>query len=204
VATTKPLRVWLRAEPQPYQVRIRTEDDDERIIELTENVRHRWTAAEEAILASRAVVVECLDKKGAILRARELPRAEPADGASSSTRATIDLQAHRDKIVSRERAELAAFAKELLAGANMAFDRGRDAASSQHDAMMSMLQTVTDSYTNAIQNLHNVSVNFANLLTETAQNQEQEGKGDIASQLLAVIAARQAAQPSKPPNGGGT
>lgn len=171
------LRAWLRRNPQPARLRVRTDDDDERFIQLTDDVRNRWKAAEEAVHAARAVVVECLDKDGNILRAQELERA----GAGGDDDEDAESDKRVSKAVSRERRELGDVIRSYGEQLNEAFDRGAAAANTGQENLVALVEVLTQHLSYAITNLHNVSVNLANIVADQGG---EDGGGTMKDRLL--------------------
>lgn len=182
------LRAWLRAPPQPDQFRVRTEDDETRTIELSPNARNRWKSAEEAVRACRAVVVECLDKKGSILRSHELELEDDGDGEHGAKDPLAVYRKARigdEKDRAADRRELAMMLDRYGDRLNEAFERGAQAAGVSQDNLVGLVETLTGHLGAAITNLHNVSVNFANLIQLAAG--EVEGGGGQNAELLAKV-----------------
>jgi hypothetical protein len=194
------LRSWLRRAPQPHQLRIRTADDEERVIKLSDNTRHRWTAAAEAVTNARAVVVECIASDGSILRSQEIEyegdTGEEVDDGEKSRKAI-------EKAVRGERIELAAVVSAIASQLNTAFDKGADAANTGQEKLVSLVEVLTTHLSLAITNLHNVSVNLANAIAGGADAGEgQSQNGAALLQLIGTAMARGGAdKPEAKPNG---
>lgn len=172
------LRSWLRRSPQPARLRVRV-DDEERFINLTADSRNRWKAAEEAVLAMRANVVECIDGDGNVLRAQTLVN---DDDEPSSELGEYDRK-HEEKLIAKDRREMGAILLYFGDQINKAHERGAAAASASSEALTTLVGELTNHLTIAITNLHNVSVNLA----QVVQQQQQEPAGSGNDQLLAQV-----------------
>jgi hypothetical protein len=172
------LRAWLRRSPQPAKLRVRTEDDELRTIELSDDVRNRWKAAEEAVLACRATSVECLNAKDGILRAQKLEVEARDDDDDERSDGGYDRKGI-ERTVSRERRDMAAMLEAQGRAINEAHERGAAAANTGQEHLVALVDVLTHHLTQAITNVNNLSVNYANLLTEQAQ-----GGGDDNKELL--------------------
>ncbi len=194
------LRTWLRKAPKPARIRVRTVDGEERLVELSADLRGRWKGAEEAVLAMSAVSVECLDEKGATLRAMRLePDGDPDEASpATSTEKAVALA------VGKERREMAgildAYGKQLVA----AFHAGAAAANVGQDHLTQLVGDLTGNLTSAITNVHNMAVNLANVLTEHADGSDDKQSMN-ANVLMALLAGggRGGAPPHANGNGKG-
>lgn len=200
------LRLWLRRRPAPVRVRIRMPDGEERFVDMPKARRGRWQTIETAILTSGAEVVECLDGKGAIQRAMRIEEVEEQESRTSELQNELTRERRsRDATISAERRELALFAREYGQQLNEAFDRGRDAASASSDSLTHLVETLTQHLSMAIVNLHNVSVNLANIVQSQAQPDGEGGESGSTKMLQQVLqlAAMKAMSPAEapPPNG---
>jgi len=174
---------WLRAEPQPHSLRIRTEDGETKTIELTEKARNRWKTAEAAIHAARAVACECLNKAGSILRSRTL-EPEDEDAGPGDKDPVEAVRRKYERQVSTERQELAAVLDRYGDRMNEAFDRGAAAAGTSQENLVSLVEVLTTHLAHAITNLHNVSVNLANVVQATATGEDAPALGGQNGALL--------------------
>ena len=197
------LRSWLRKTPQPHSLRIRTEDGEETIVKLSENARHRWTHAAEAVSNARAVVVTCLDSTGAILRSQELQYEDEAPvNEDEKERKRYDQQLRKD------RNEMAAVLEANGRQLNTAFRLGAESANKGQEHLVGLVDTLAQHLTSAITSLHNQSVNLANVVSslggvEPAPQADQNGA--MLTHLLALAAQAKPAEskpPEKKPNGG--
>src|SRR5271170_1822852 len=133
-------------------------DDAERIIELGPG-RTRWMTCEETVRSSGAVSVECLDKDSNIIRAARL-----TDGDDDDDDAGEDAREKREaKAITRERRELAGVLDAYGNRMNQSFREGASAASVSQDKLVDLVEVLTAHLSMAITNLHNVSVNLANV-----------------------------------------
>jgi hypothetical protein len=160
------LRSWLRRQPQPHSVRIVTEDDEVRPIKLSSDARNRWKGAEEAILNSKAVVVECLDEEGAIIRSLNLGDSEEggADSADAAERRV-------EKNAAKHYKELGFLFDRYADRLNEAFERGAQAANVGQDNLVQIVATMSQQWSATMVSLHNLSVTMANQIMQQAQEQ---------------------------------
>lgn len=194
------LRMWLRRRPAPVRVRIRMSDGEERFVDMPKARRGRWQTIETAVLTSGAEVCECLDGKGAILRAMRIEEVEENESRTSELQSELSRERRsREQTIAGERRDLALFAREYGAQLNEAFDRGAAAASASSDSLTSLVETLTQHLSMAIVNLHNVSVNLANIVQQQALPEgEGEGSGAMLTKVL-QLAAMKAMQPVEAP-----
>jgi hypothetical protein len=196
------LRAWLRRSPQPELVRIVNENDEEQDIKLSAEAHGRWSACEQAVLASRAVSVQCLDGKGAVIRALVL---QGEGGAAGDGDDPLDPEAREEryakKLVGNERRELAAVLDRYGDRLNEAFERGADAASGSQQQLVDLVTILTTHLASAITSLHNVSRTFAAAIT--GDDKEAGGGSDeMLKQVLGMAAARMMSSPAAPPPNG--
>jgi hypothetical protein len=185
------IRRWLRTHPQPARLRVRTVDGDERMIELDESARNRWTHAEQSIRASQAYVVECLTVDGAILRSLMIDAAAADAGVES---AEDKEDRHAEKRIASERRELAAVLDRYGNRLNEAFQRGAAAANTGQEHLVGLVETLTAHLSTAITSLHNVSVNFANTMQALAQTNEAPDQHTQNQEMLTKVLGAAAAQ----------
>jgi len=173
-----PLHHWLRSSPRPHALRVRTDDGEERIINISPNPRTRWRTAEEAVRSLQASSVECLNEKGDVLRAMRL-RDDEEDGASGdSSKAVEKARALQQK---DNAAMLDAFGRHL----NTAFEHGASAANTGQEHLVALVETLTTHLSAAILSIHNLSGHVASLL----QNSGSDGDDDNPNaKLLALLA----------------
>lgn len=166
------LRAWLRRVPKPRKLRLLV-GDDERIVDLGEG-RPRWAEVEATIRANGASRVECLDEKEAILRSVQLDDFE-SPGANS--------EESSGKAEERRSTAQAAMLDNYGKRMNEAFLAGAKAAAVSQDTLVNLVDSLTGHLSLAITNLHNVSVNLANVVSAAAG---AEG-GDKNDALLHMI-----------------
>lgn len=196
-----PLRSWLRKTPRPTKVRVHTEDGEERIIELPADTRQRWKIVEESVLASRAASVECLDDKGAVLRAQRLELDDDTGSPADAYEKQRKADERRD---SRVRTEMAQFAEAFGTQLNRAFDRGAAAANTGQENIVGLVEVLTQHLSLAITNLHNVSVNLANMVAEGAAGEDGgDTNTKLLGQVVAAGVARAMGAQAEHPNGKG-
>ncbi len=198
------LRSWLRKTPQPHLVRIRTEDGEETNIKLSDNARHRWTHAAEAVTNARATMVTCLDSTGTILRSMPLEYEEetPVD-EDEKERKRYEQQLRKD------RNEMAAVLEANGRQLNTAFRLGAESANKGQEHLVGLVDTLAQHLTSAITSLHNQSVNLANVVSSLGgveQPSQHDQNGQMLTNLLALAAQAQSSKPDakpadKKPNG---
>jgi hypothetical protein len=192
MASMTSLRQWLRKEPQPKRLRVRTVDDQERTIELDPDVRKRWKTAEEAILALRSVAVECLGRDDEIMRAKDLAPPDEDTGVSSGEGASEILAEKLNMTkLSNERKEFALALDRYGARLVEAFQAGAAAASEQQDKLVGLVEVLTNNLSTSIVNLHNISVELAQARADAGSDGESTPSlhGANQSQLMALLAA---------------
>jgi len=182
------IRRWLRSQPQPARLRVRSADGDERFIELDEAPRNRWTHAEQSIRASQAYVVECLNSDGAILRSLMLG-AETDDPSLAAGSPEEKEDRHIERRLATERREFAAALDRYGHRLNEAFERGVAASSTQQDQLIGLVETLTTHLSTAITSLHNVSVNFANTMQSIAKGEEPDQHSRNEQALTSLLGA---------------
>jgi len=191
------LKSWLRKSPQPSYLIVITEDDEEKKIKLSEDSRNRWKAAEEAVLVSRAVSVQAMNEKGEIIRATAV---QSEDGEVSE----VDEEARESrkdaKEISKERRELAALLDRYGHRLNEAFEKGADSTARSQDQLVALVETLTSHLSQAITNLHTISVQYAQALQG---EQPQSSSDTMMQQLLGVAVSRGlgGGAPAAPSNG---
>lgn len=202
------LRSFLRRAPKPVKLRIRTSEDEERIIELGAT-RRRWHAAEEAVKTAGAVSVECLAADGTILRAQRLR--DPDDDEAAED----DKNRYEEKLLAKDRREMAAMLDRYGARMGDAFRAGAEAASVSQEHLVALVETLTANLSVAIVNVHNMASNIAGIIQSNAETVAQlqgalasggEGQsGDALKLLMTALASRGQAPPAPPapPNGKG-
>jgi hypothetical protein len=205
------LRSWLRRLPKPEKLRIRTRDDEERIIPLDVTTKTKWAEVENTIRAAGAKSLEALDKAGHIIRAMSLSEEEAAAGSSDEARERYD-----EKVRTGDRREMAQIFDAQGLRVERAYHAGAEAAGKSADKLLELVammveerQALSQHLMLAITNLHTVSTNLANFVA-AASSGEGEGGGDTNNGLMQLIASMisqrglPAAPPPAPapPNGG--
>jgi hypothetical protein len=191
------LRIFLRQAPQPVRLRAR-KGDEEQDIALADQVRHRWRIAEEALTSWGAESVECLDAKGAITRSYTLVDVDEGS-----------RERERSSLAENRAGELKGMASMLdRYGDRMceAFDRGAAAAGTSQENLVALVEVLTAHLSHAITNLHNVSVNLANVISGKDVDEGTVPQSQAALQgLLMQVAGRMVAgappAQAAPPNG---
>src|SRR5208283_4971404 len=92
--------------------------------------------------------------------------------------------------LAHDRVELAHVLAAFGAQLNEAFERGSASAGQSQDSLVSLVGMLTTHLTHAITNLHNVSVNLANVIQSTATGEElpQNGQNQQMLQQLLLMA----------------
>jgi len=205
------LRSWLRKTPQPDRLRIHTVDGDERILELSSDVRGKWKAAEESIIAAQAVTVECLGSTGKdgqprILRAK---RIEYDDGEGPDDGGISSEEKAADKIVTKRMAETAnvldAYGKRL----NEATKLGLESKLGATDQLIALVTTLTEQITGFILNMSSLAKTVGDLLQNGNEKRDSNPVVDKLAGLAMMrmlgvtpeMAAAAAAAQQKPNNG---
>ena len=180
------LRAWLRKNPQPFSLRIRTEDGEERTIKLGDG-RDKWKVAEQTLAASRAVSVEAVAADGSVIRGEQL-REETA--ASSGD----DGADYDEKRAARTMLAQASMLDRYGDRLNQAFDKGASAANTGQENLVALVEVLTMHLSSAITSLHNVSINLANVVARAGGGEEttqHDTNGQMLTQLLGQVAMRQ-------------
>lgn len=187
------LRAWLRRQPQPFSLRIRTEDGDERTIKLGDG-RDKWKVAEQSIATSRAVSVEAVSADGTILRGEQL-REEPTAGADDGG----DYDEKRAARVMQAQAQMLDRYGDRLV---QAFKEGAAASNAGHENLVDLVGMLTTHLTMAITNVHNMSVNLSNLVARAGggggDESQHDQNGQLLTQLLGQVAMRAMTPGGKP------
>jgi len=192
---------WLRKTPQPNTVRVHTEEGDVNVIEINAKSSTRWRSTEEAVEACRAVQIECLSKDGKILRARRWKPPELEGDGGGDTAENEKNERRREQLSMRMAVQQAAMIDRYGERMCQAFEQGAAAAGVSQESLVSLVSTLTDHLSLAITNLHNVSVNLANIVQATASETDTKSSNDSAiAQMLGGVALR--AMGGTPPNGG--
>jgi hypothetical protein len=184
-----PLRAWLRKTFASFpnecaHVRIRTPEGEERYVDIPKDHRNKFVNLEEAILAQRAESVEILDGKKKVLRAKRL---EP-DGEGELVGSYAAKTNIADADSARERHATAAMLREYGHALNTAFDRGAQAAGVSQEHLVNLVEHMTQQFTIAITNLHNVSVNLAHQIQASGKDAPEEPSDhDKNTQLLGQV-----------------
>jgi hypothetical protein len=183
------LRSWLRKNPQPEKLRYTTEDGEERDLQLSADTRGRWSGAEATLLAARAVSVQCLNGKGALIRAMPLAYEDDPDG----TPVDADERAERrdEKRTGRNMKELAEVIDRYGHRLTDAFTAGADAASASQDKLVGLVETLTSHLSAAITNLHGLSLQYSHALQKlgaTGGDEPSAADGMMAQVMGSAIA----------------
>jgi len=187
------LRSWLRRLPKPHSLRIRTRDEEERLIPLNVETKTKWNELENTIRAAGATSLEALDKAGHIIRAMRLSEQEAEAGSDEESRARYD-----EKVMARDRRELAAILDAQGRRIEAAYTAGSEAAGKSADKLLDLVETLTQHLTLAITNLHTVSTNLANVVSAAATG-EPAAEGDTNNGLLQLLAGMLQARANLPP-----
>lgn len=172
------LRWWLRKNPQPARLRIRLPDGEERSIALSGD-KDKWRIAEEAIAASGAILVECIDTDGGIIRGR---RIEAADDDELGAGESLDARA-KEKAIVQDRREQSALVGQFRVAMIESFERGTQAAGQSQKELVALVNVLAHSLTNALTSLHATSMQLAQVLADSGTND-----GDRNPQAMAFLA----------------
>lgn len=192
------LRSWLRRNPKPKKLRLHLADGEERMVELG-NKQQRWAEVEATVRSSGASAVECLGEQDAILRSVELSEDDREATSDEEVKAK-----HEDKLLNRDRREIAQILDAQGRRITEAYAAGADAAARSSDKLLELVETLTHHFALSITNIHNMSTNFVNLLQQVAKP-AIEGEGDnpnnaLLAKVLSMAMDPKTPQPS-PPNG---
>lgn len=178
------LRSWLRQSPQPVKLLVRTDGDQEHVVELSPNARNRWKNAEESIRSLSAVSVACLDKEGSVLRSHAL---DPDDDEGDPEGSELTKRRNYEKaLLASEHKSMALMLDRYGDRLNEAFERGVAAASSQQDHLTGLVETLTGHLSTSITNLHAIAVNFANALADSGSENGGSSQSGLIGQLIAA------------------
>jgi hypothetical protein len=197
------LVTFLRRSPQPHHIRVTTVNDEDLTIELSDASRNRWKTAAESVTSAQARVVFCLSKDDSVIRSMELEGEKEAEAREDSVARNLT------KALATDRREIALILEAHGRQLNTAFDRGKEAAAASHEALENLVNDLTIHLVNAITNLHNASVNLANMMSATlpAGTEEKRGPNPMMMQMLAAAfgggnpMAAAAAAAAQEPNG---
>lgn len=191
---------WLKYAPFASSLRYTTDDGDERTYKVEGKNRNRWKHAQDHLENVEAVNVEALDDDGNVLRSFKMPEPDKRAGDVEET----DVTSRVEKIVGRERREMAAMLDRYGDRLNEAFERGVAAASANQDRLVDLTDNLTAQLCNAITNLHNVSAMYVE--ARMAEGGTPTSKADELIGTVLGGAARQfmgGGIPQPPPKGNG-
>jgi hypothetical protein len=188
------LRAWLRKTPQPTSIRVLDVDDNPHEIKLTEDARNRWRVAEEAIYASKARSVQCIDKDGKILRAQTLE----VDGDGHSLDPEEAIEKRTSKIVANERRELASLIDRYGDRLNEAFERGAAAASVSQENLVSLVDALAQRYADAMTGFHTANAKYAQSLVDAASVNGDPNDRMVMELIGGAVARYMSGGPQKP------
>lgn len=184
-------RAWLRRAPKPRKLRLTNADGDDRIVDLGGG-RCKWAEVENTVKNANAALVECLDASGEILRSHRFEEEEIAASPEDE----------RDKLVAKTQgtnaAMLDAYGKRLVE----AFHAGAASAAVSQENLVAIVETLTAHLSLSISNMHTLSVNMANLVSQQEPPSEGSKSDAMMGLLTAMIAGKQQLAAPPPPNGG--
>lgn len=183
------LRSWLRRTPRPRKLRMETTDGQQKTLDLGSK-RLRWNAVEESVRAAGAITVEALDAEGNVLRAVRL---EDDDGNAPESD-----EDKSDKAVSKAQTAMAAMLDRYGDRMVKAFEAGATASSTGQDKLVELVDTLTAHLSHAIAGLHTASVNLANYIQATAQNEGGAPNEAMLSRVLTLALGNAAAAQGNP------
>jgi hypothetical protein len=192
------LRSWLRRNPKPRRLRLHVADGDERLVELGTK-QQRWAEVEATVRSSGATAVECLGDQDAILRSVELSEDEREAVSDDDAKSK-----HEDKLLNRDRREIAQILDAQGRRITEAYAAGADAAARSSDKLLELVETLTHHFALSITNIHNMSTNFVNLLQQVAKPDGGEGEdrnGPLLAKVLSMALDTKAPAPAPAPNG---
>jgi len=182
-----------------HSLRVDKADGTSELIKIAGSEKTRWKDAAEAAAKVRGgVTVFCLDKQGNTLRQYSLVE-EDEEGEGSTS---VETERKRGlAALAHDRVELAHVLAAFGAQLNEAFERGSASAGQSQDSLVSLVQMLTTHLTHAITNLHNVSVNLANVIQSTATGEElpQNGQNQQMLQQLLLMAGMKGFGVASPP-----
>jgi hypothetical protein len=188
------LRSWLRRLPKPHALRIRTRDDEERIIPVNVETKTKWQDVEGTIRAAGAMSLEALDKAGHIIRAMKLSEQEAEAGSDDEARGRYD-----EKLLSRDRREVAQILDAQGRRIEAAYLAGAEAASKSADKLLELVETLMVNVTSSITNMQTLATNYANVVSAVASATEPSEGGDTNNGLLQLLAGMLQARANLPP-----
>jgi hypothetical protein len=192
-ASGSPLLLWLRRQPSAAKIRVRLDGGEERLIDASsaKGARGRWKRVEANVMAYPGVVaVEKLDKDGDILEAFTGFEEEEEREGLNLTRELAAADERKETSLSRDRRELALVLDRYGDRLNEAFDRGAAAAAASAESLTTLVETLTNHLSLAITNLHNVSVNLANIVQAQGSDGEDGTSTKLLGQVLGAVAAK--------------
>lgn len=187
------LRTWLRKKPEPAVLRLHTEEGEERDYRVpVEGHATRWADTETEIRRARVVRIECLDRRGKLIRTSpgtwglicndaETPEASAPGDIDLSDDALptgLDPRDTRelafDKLHARkmsdERKDFALALDRYGARLVQAFEAGVAAGSQQQEKLIALVSVLSNNFSNQIVNTHNLAVELAQARVDAAND----------------------------------
>jgi hypothetical protein len=199
------LRAWLRREPAPDKVKVRTSDGEERTIAIPGDSRNRWKTVEASIHASDAVAVSLFDKKDVLLRGQELDREGPEDEEDTP-------EARADRSRSKMMHEWTGMCAAIMHEQNISFDKGVAAAAQSQSSLTDLVDSMASHFATALTNIHTIVANQAIMQQQNAETHAKltqkiaelsseggSGVGDEIKGLLGALLGGSAMRAAPPP-----
>jgi hypothetical protein len=186
------LRAWLRRAPKPRKLRLKVDGED-RMVDLGEG-RYKWAEVEQTVRTAGPSAVECLDKDGAILRAYKFAEDEvDAEDDEDAGRRSLD------KVLGKERRELAAVLDAQGRAIERAYSAGAKAASVSQENLVNIVETLTGHLSLAITNIHTLSSAYANAVATAGAGDDGNKPDALMGLITGLLAVKNGPPVASPP-----